>query len=678
MKIIHPSGEAYKLAPDTKLEMSRLNPFFNEYGEQSLPITLPPDEVNRRLTGYPDDISNHTKHIQRIDAVIQAGIFNVKARQAILSAKKKEGIKTTFYLNEGAFFEKFKDLQLSEIFKDKKVSFQSVENAISFVRSLMVTYDERFACFPVMLESDRPDVNKYLNRIEKKEKSDGYYSLYNEDVRSEIIGEKKVSIPAGYFISPFIRARHLLKEIFASVGYTLVDDSLLLNTEPFRSMVFLNNNIDTIVGNEILYSQIVPDCMASTILNIYRNKFCCEFIPNETNRTVSIVFFNDIISQKPVHDLTSITVSELDISYPKSFRQLKLSSKKADSQSAQDKYTGFEGLYEYKYPEETFDSLYDIMNKYPEAILNKIDGLIYRAGFRGNVMVFEFLGSLNCNYYAGGSLKTETKESPDVSIEMRATSASSTDPLYGFTWPFLLKSRALNSSIQFDDTSSDTSNTVEKTSDKTDVLNPMLCFVSHDPARKYDIGTIYNYDFRGERLWNYTLAYNGSDGLFEKFWRKYDTLLRNSLLEVSVDQILSETDKLALSSYRKVTIKNQEFIPNEIKYIPERSTTTTCSYFTTKLYNPLSEAMLEGNRIQSPPYYWTAEFSLSNTSKNFFVIKEQPAVIYYAPPTVSQFTTGGRYFSKTYQATLFSRSSGSGPLDPVDGTVTIWLEAKKY
>ena len=38
MKIVHSSGKELKLNPGTVLEMERSNPFFNEYGEQSLAV----------------------------------------------------------------------------------------------------------------------------------------------------------------------------------------------------------------------------------------------------------------------------------------------------------------------------------------------------------------------------------------------------------------------------------------------------------------------------------------------------------------------------------------------------------------------------------------------------------------------------------------------------------------
>lgn len=677
MKIIHPSGESYDIDPETNLEMSRTNPFFNEYGEQSLPVTLPPTARNRRLSGFADDPASVTKHNNRVDAVIQEGIFNIKSRQAILSANRKEGIKTTFYLNEGAFFERLKDIQLSEIFKNVVLTFPSIDSALHYVHVLMSISDRRLACFPIMADNQDGNGYVYINKIDHSREYNGCYRFYNDTTRIETVGENKITVPPGYYISPFIRVKYLLKEIFSYIGYTLLDDTLLTRDEPFSSMVLLNNNIDTIVRNEIRFSQLVPDCMASTILNLFRNKFCCEFIPDETNRTVSLVVFDSVLEAKPEKDLTSLTVSDFEINYPSGFRQLKLSAEKIEARGEEKSLVRIRGT-EMKYNNDQFDSLKDILNKYPDAELDKVDGRLFRIGFRGVVKIIEYLGSMNCNYYAGGTLDAEEKKSPDIFIEMRYSPERKDE--YGnihpwFIYPYVRTTRALNSSILINGATGNTGSEKQIDKSKTeDGLKPILCFISHDVARKCDIGTIYNYDYNGVKLWNYTLSYNGEDGLYEKFWRKYDMLLRNSFVDVSVEQLLPEADKLSLSSYKKVIIKNQEYLPNVIKYIPGKHIPTECTYLTTKLYEPISEAMAEAARIKPSEYYWAVESSLSRPDMLFADLKEQPAIAYYPQPTKEQYDKGDKYYWKAFPALLYKNLSMK---DPVDGYLYVWVVAKK-
>ena len=48
------TGKSYQLAPGTQLEVERPNLFFNEWGEQTLPVDIPSSDYNEEALGYPD------------------------------------------------------------------------------------------------------------------------------------------------------------------------------------------------------------------------------------------------------------------------------------------------------------------------------------------------------------------------------------------------------------------------------------------------------------------------------------------------------------------------------------------------------------------------------------------------------------------------------------------------
>ena len=122
MKIINTqSGKAYQLTPGTQIEIERSNLFFNEWGEQSLPVDLPDTDTNRALCGYPDMLGNKQRPRADIECSIQDGDYYQPARQAILGARRKESITTSFYINEGSFLAKVDDALLSEVFGDETV-----------------------------------------------------------------------------------------------------------------------------------------------------------------------------------------------------------------------------------------------------------------------------------------------------------------------------------------------------------------------------------------------------------------------------------------------------------------------------------------------------------------------------------------------------------------------------
>lgn len=664
MKIIHSSGKELKLKPGTVLEMERTNPFFNNFGEQSLPVKLPPDEHNRTILGFPDDMAGVNKMPSRSDATIQEGIFSIRCRQAILSASLKDGIETSFYLNAGSFYEKMKDVGLKTVFKDKVIKFSSLTTAISFVRGLMITPDPRFSCFPALAESHDNGEIVCLNRVSGPIKPDGYLSLWNEQYREETVDENTISTPAGYYISPFIKAMHLLDEIFKYLGYTL-EDSFFSKTEPFKSMVFLNNNIDTIVNSEIRYDQVVPNCNISTILDIFRYKFCCEFIPDETARTVRIVLFNEIADSNARQDLTTLLTSPISVNHGSKYKQIKLSADKGAELSYND-----EGKWVSTTPDYLSKSLYEIAAMYPEAFIDLTRGWIIRDGFTPTDRVLERVGTLNCDYYASGTLETEKKESPDTLVSIETASEAS-----GVA-PYIGTSRALNSKIVPDNAPTQGNKTDNSTQKKSE-LKPMLCFTAHRTSRN-DSGTIYAYLDTRERMWNYSLAYNGPDGLFEKFWRKYDDMLRNSMRPVTTKMLLKDIDKLNISAHEKVVINNQELLPNVIKYNVGKNVDTECTFLTTKLYNPVSSAKSESTHFPSSKYQWRQRWRKSVDDRyNWMQLKEKPATLFLPPPTEAEYSRGGRFHEKSYPCWFAVQIELIGKpvlVDKISGALTTWLE----
>lgn len=349
------TGIPYQLKPETKLEVERTNPFFNEYGEQTLPLELPDTDQNRIALGYPDQLASNKKQSD-ISALIEDGDYYAICKQAILSAKHKESISTSFYINQGAFYSSLQKTDLKTIFEGETIpGISTVEEGINFCRSLRSNTHDRFAIFPVLIKDDSGTANengsakyKYINRW-------GYFPIndanrfvdgssanvqsdfYNAKPRKETVDNNEVSLSPGYFISPFIRAHYVLQRIFQYFGYTL-QENFFSHTYPFNEMVFINNVVDTLANGTILISQLVPDVKCNDIINLFRHKFCCEFIADEVAKTVSIELFSDIINSFPEMDLTKCLVGNYTVEYPEKYKQLKLTSKYEIDHEVSDKF----------------------------------------------------------------------------------------------------------------------------------------------------------------------------------------------------------------------------------------------------------------------------------------------------------------------------------------------------
>lgn len=655
MKITHnESGKQYQLNPGTEIEIERTNPFFNEYGEQSAPLDLPDTDLNRKLTGYPHLLGNKAKASQRILAKIEDGDYIMQCRQAILGTQKNKAINTSFYMNEGAFYDTMPDTKLRTIFGSEAVpGVTTVAQAISFCSFLLNTYDERFAIFPVLIDSDSEE-KKWINRLSWMDASgtllavkpiteyQGAPRFYNLFERTEVIGDATITLAPGYYISPFIKANYLLKRILQYFGYTL-EDSFFTQTEPFTRMVFLNKTVDTLVNGAIKFSDVVPNCTCSVILNIFRKKFNCEFIPNELTKTVKIVLFKQNLSAVASLDLSDKLTSEPIIEYPENYKQIKLSSEDSITDSAS--------------KVDTFDSIPDLLKAYPTAVLNYADHSFYRKGYTLGTVTTDKIASSAIPYMDTENLDLEEVSVPDCQpIMIPSTDISHWEIINGKTQnigiPILYigSGNYLNSTIKYTVSTDDTSNT--ETSTDTEDQKPMLAFY-YNALGSYLHGTISNYNYLGKtRLWDYSLCYFGVDGIFENFYRIHDNLLRNSLHTVRANLLLTNIQKRTIPAHEKVILKGQELLINSLKYkIGGSNDPEESAFFTTHIYEPIDIAPLESIRISKPQFVWQISFTFIVITKAEYdasLFKDKSYVIFYPPhPTALGGTHYPQYIAKT-------------------------------
>lgn len=676
MKITHPSGQPYDLDIDTKLEMTRYNPFFNEKGEQSIPISLPASDHNLALLKHPEITAGRSKIARRLDAQIQSGIFSVNARQAILSARKNESIETSFYLREGAFYEKTKDISLQEIFEEKSIEFDNIDAAIAFMRSLLPNTDKRFTCFQVLTES------YVLNKRSNATHSDGYSKFVKEDETTETIDEKTITVPKGFYLTPFIKVKHLLEEVLSYIGYTLGPS--FLDNPPFSDMCFLNNNIDSIVSNRIDYAVIVPNITVAVFFDILR-KFNLELIPDEQKKVVHLTFFDDIVNSPISENLSANVAGELHVHYHHDYKQLKLTSDRLPIPAELNIINAGrmrDARIRTSEPKDRNVSLLSIVTQYPTAYIRKLDGAIVRDGFKGDSSFVEKVGSLSFDYFAGGILEVEEKSFPDVIPDVYYGMIDS--GISNGSYPFVGDGRALYSSMLLSNESEENITEGEK-NDNTE-LDPMLCFSHVSNAGEFRMGTINNYSIYGDRLWDYSLMFNGVDGIFERFWRKRDDLLRNALLEVEADLLLSEHQKFTLSTMNRVTIDGQHMFISELSYTPESNSVEPCKLLTTKLQEPISIAKTETEYFTPQQYKWKIaraekswEWPSGRPSSGYAYRYLTEPVTFYPPfPTEAQYNAGGKYYERVYEVEYGQYDPRSGAFNILGtGTVSVWLEAIK-
>lgn len=705
-------GKAYQLGEDAKLEVERTNPFFNDYGETTSPLDIPASDYNRMILNYPDTFGLREKMVAT-NVSIEDGEYFAQCRQIILSAQHKGNISSSFYINDGSFYSKIQNVKLKDIFKGEMIpGCTTVDECIAFCQSLVGGKNENFDIFPVLLTDDSGrDIEhnyKVLNwggaigvprtaSYWRYKEGGGYeyvtahemYSFvlnvnsprfWGEWEWTEYVNEIPISLTKGYYISPFIRANYLLKRIFKYFGYDL-KENFFTKTAPFNKMVVLNNVIDVLVNGHIRVEDLLPDVSVLDFLSVFRKKFLCEFVADEGTHTADIIFLKDAIDSKPVADLTRQVTEEPTLSYKAAsdYKRVVLRSKyQADSDA-----------------EDSYDDIKDMVSKNSGAYFDNADGCFYKKGYSGNYSVKVKIGGCSQSYDSGDdNIDTQDVEIPEMIPEVRTLQYK--EILDGETvirdidrQLYIGDYATLNSSMKV------ATEDGEEASEATSTLPVMLAFpyVASDgvvcgTVTAYDTHLYSNVGFgshQGEqtprKIFDYSLVYNGEDGIYEKFYRQYDLLLRNSLQELKVKLLLSQSQKQNLPSYAKVVIRGVSFFFNKLKFtLGGKSEPTESELRTIALTTPINEAesLEDLMPAMTCKYQWlgfeeTVEVSENDYKKSGNDQDRTFKVIY--PPLPSAEYVGKKYglqksyvSQKTRHATMFRHSKW------VYHCTTVWLE----
>lgn len=662
------TGEAYQLTPGTQLEIERPNLFFNEYGEQSLPVDLPDTDRNRRLCGYANLIAGTKKPEANLECSIEHGGFFSIARQAILSAKAKEGISTSFYLNEGAFLSKLKDVSLKDVFGDETVpDVEGVDACIAFCRGLLDNSHPQFALFPVYVDDGsfglRADLDLEevsltpLNKIEWLNDNgfgDGASDQLHPDFwfawpRTIKKDGNEIQVPAGCYITPFIRANYLLERIFQHFGYDL-QPHFFLRTAPFMDMVFLNNTCDTLLNGRIRLADLVPDCTCNTVLDVFRHSFLCEFVPDESAGIVYLKLFNEVLDEQPAATLDGLVDGNVEIEYPEAYREIVL--KYEQTLSAGNNPEQMEGAGA-------------VLKAYPDARLDAFAGFFAIYGYNGlnvtengSTIAYEkkVVSASSTPYNAGSGLEQEEITIPGMQPEFRNEKGEvdTTGCLC------VGASRWLNSTLL--DYAQEVPEGGDRMAQSEDnELPPMLAFCCPDP-KTWPSGTVsYAYwkvnesGFPWQELLPHSLLPNGSRGLFETFYRRYDDILRNSFHLLRVSLLMDDRLKLEMDAFSPLSLQGQTVLPDILHYtLGKGNNPQECQFRTIRLYDPQSHAP-ENTSLQQElrQWQWMAHHEIVQCSKDEYDnarYKDQNMETVYPRelPTAEMAENDQRFYPRTW------------------------------
>lgn len=693
-------GMTYQLSEGAKLEVERTNPFFNDYGETTTPLDMPSSDRNRMILDYPDTFGRREKMVST-NVSIEDGEYFAQCRQIVLSAQHKGSISSSFYINDGSFYSKIQNVKLKSIFKDEMVpGCNTLDQCIKFCEGLVDNSNENYAIFPVLLTDDSGKDDGYNYKVMNAwgqidylpkakvwqfKEGGGYeqvdaprvldfrlghcqYPYFEGSTkRTEYVNEIPISLDRGYYISPFIRANYVLKRVFKYFGYDL-QDNFFTQTEPFNKMVLVNNVIDVMVNGHIRIEDLLPDVTVSDFLSVFRKKFLCEFVSDEGSHTASIIFLKDVENSSPVEDLTRCMTEEPTMSYKTAsdYKRVVLRAKKQVDNDADDSY----------------DDIADMVSKNPGAYFDPMDGAFYKDGYSGDYYVKSKIGESSQSYDMGDKTDTQDVEIPEQQPEFRTlkyTQTTNDDSVTQdvATLLYIGSYVTLNSTMKI--ATEDNSE-----SDEEEATTPVMLAFPYYNKDYMPCGTVTAYDlFTSDKpkLFDYSLTFYGEDGIFEKFYRGYDLLLRNSLLQMKVKLLLSQSQKQNLSAYAKVAIRGVAFFFNKLKFtLGGKNEPTESELYTTYLTTPVEEApkLEDVMPAMKCEYKWvgreeTVEVSESEYNNAGDDCNRTFKIIY--PPLPSAEYVGQKYgLQKSYVSQQTRHSTMFRHSKWVYHCTTVWME----
>lgn len=640
------SGENYHLAVGAQMEVERTNPFFNDYGEQSVPLSLPASPHNVRLLGFPDHPGLRLKS-QPIDAAIADGEYYVTCRQYVLSAQQNGDIETNFYMNDGSFYSKIQNVRLKDIFKGEFVSgVSTIDEGISFCRSLRYNTNSTYGiCMLLLTDDSGVDSGydyKFLNNWCHVDKANGSFifgdmyadaDFYNAKDRTEYVNGSLIKVPAGYYITPFFRASYVLKRVMSYFGYQLAD-CLFTYEQCFADMLLLHTVIDTLVNGSIKHSDLVPDVTVADFINLFRLKFCCEFVPDELQRKMNVVFFNDVFESQPTN-LSACVVGKPIFGYmiEKDYKRVVLKSDEKLNSEVEEIYDDFTSL------------------KKANPTITFTEGAIYKVGYtwtkdNGVKTLMTKIGSESMDYNTGESdIEEEEKTIPELIPEMRQpiyTDEEGAKHYAAYNWLYAGDGVTLNSRIEANDSEK---NYVTEDAPKQHLMLSFVC----DRGSDLSVGTISDslWDIRDNgvyytKMFDYSLHYYGETGIFEKFWRKYDSLMRNALNDVKAALKLTQSQKMNIAAHEPVVINGVKCFFNKLKFTlggnnePIESELKTASIQSPETSSPYPDEMFS----QGKGYRWVAktiEVEITEEQYDALEVKNTSISVIYPPIAESKY-----------------------------------------
>ncbi|MBP8981499.1 MAG: hypothetical protein KBG19_00510 [Bacteroidales bacterium] len=539
MKLVTKNG-AIALPENFTFSVEQNSAFFSRDGAYTIPANIPAAPASLEALGHPERIAKAGFYSNRFPASLLSGNF-FKTGQLILdSAQKKQTIVASLAIEDSDFYSQQSSRSLRDIFSQMvRTDFSTVEDWYEYLFSVYTGEEtDDFVLFPVAV--DKNDSGYFVNNMPTD--GEGIRPL---DWRSKIIaqGRDQVSYPDGYGISVFLKFHRFINLLFFLTGYTMIDDPF--TRTPLNKIVLINNTSDLICNAQINYADLVPDITVSEFLEFMQNKFHAQFRVFPDNKTVRVVLFEDILSGPVDLDISKKLEDDWQVIYNNQSRIV--ISSDTSLEGAEPASDTLASLYEkYKYIYEFMESEWNTTHK-DSLVLRLSTGCYYE--FRRTVAEAGFgtervlIGTNYFPYDRKNTDKLEDFKCIDLLPPMVFVG--------GVLMPYIGK--RINRNILSD---------FESAKEKQSVI---LCnYGGLSSTESYCFGTTQAVNDAGIELSD-TIRLT-PEGLYAFFWKQYNELLLNCLVEVRGIVHYTVQDINQMNIYALKLYDGQKLLPKQINY----------------------------------------------------------------------------------------------------------------
>ena len=607
------TGEVFDIPENFSLEINNTSPLFNDIGSKSVTTTLPKSPRNARMLGYAHRLDIAYRPTARMPVVIVAGSYT-RSGMLYLSAAHNttNGYGVTVAFDEGVMYEEMKNIRLDQL-PNLPVDEHPAAEMIDYMNNLWKNDSTALplTVVPVLLSRQS---YKDESGVDSPEKFNPIY-LNDHNAADTLISEQRrinmvidgslieVDAPAGYGVSPFVRAWYVIERIFDHFGYTIGENPFKTHFQ-LKRLTLLNNVIDSIVLNRIDYAQLLPAVTISDFLQSLYGRFGAKVFVDGNTRTVNIRLLKDILSATDITPLNLNTPPDIDYTEP---LQLKLTAQTNMDRAKPETDTFADFLRKYN------NTVGAVFSNRPAQLKSGIvfsprEGLFYQVSTTGDAKI---ISSAHFNWdQQAKNMEYEEIASPDECLTM---DNEKWVPYFGIKPDFRNSALVYGEDFSAQDTEENKLAYIWDMGNKYQWIDGQKRYYSGSwgsifpntltppPEGSY----LDHHIDRAGNVFQYALTHYGSDGCFYRFFKEFDAFLRHSNNTVSAELSMPAYQLAALPMSGKYAVDNQPLLMDKIDQTLGRQQSAAVAARTLRLYQPYD---LEADRYMPTPddirYQW--------------------------------------------------------------------------